>query len=126
LAKKVTKAQLTILEKEREHTLTELGHLREELQTEIEVHDVDEAASDLLERDKIQALIIGLERKLADIEHAIAQAQQVGYGICEMCGGQIDPERLEIFPETTLCIGCKRESERISRGYQPSMQRAMR
>jgi DnaK suppressor protein len=115
MAKKVTKSQLAILEQERLHTLTELAHLRSELSTELELDDVDDAAPDLIERDKIQALIFSLERKLEDIEHAIRQAQEVGYGICENCGKKIDPERLEIFPETTLCVDCKRLQERMVR-----------
>ncbi len=112
MVKKVTKPQLTILEQEREHTLTELEHLRAELRAELEHDDIDDMASDLIERDKTYALILTLERKLKDIEHAIEQTQTVGYGICEICGKEIDPERLEIFPEATLCVDCKRATER--------------
>lgn len=115
MAKKINKSQLTLLEQERDHTLTELEHLRAELRTELEHDDVDDVASDLIERDKIQALIVTLERKLEDIEHAIEQAHQGGYGICEKCGKEIDPERLEIFPEATLCVDCKRQTERTLR-----------
>jgi DnaK suppressor protein len=113
--KKMKKAKLELLEQEREHTLSELKNLRAELSAEFEHDDVDDAASDLIERDKTQALIFGLEYKLKDIEHAIEQAQLGTYGICERCGKPIDPERLEIFPETTLCVDCKRETERIIR-----------
>ena len=115
MTKKTSKAQLAILEKEREQTLHELENLREELRIEIEIEDVDDVAADLVERDKIQALIFTLERKLEDINHAIKNAEVIGYGICEKCGKEIDPERLEIFPETTLCVDCKRESERLNR-----------
>lgn len=115
MAKKITKSQLAVLERERVHTLTELEHLRADLRTELEHEDIDDAASDLIERDKTHALILTLERKLENIEHAIHQAEQVGYGVCEQCGKKIDPERLEIFPETTFCIDCKRKSERLIR-----------
>ena len=115
MAKKVTKAQLAVLRNEREHTLAELEQLRELLKSEIEKDDVDDVAGDLIERDKTQALIFTLERKLDDIDRAIQQAQTVGYGICEKCGKKIDPERLEIFPETTFCVNCKRETERLMR-----------
>ena len=115
MAKKVSKSQVTLLEQEREHTLTELEHLRAELRVEVEHDDVDDVASDLIERDKTLALIKTLERKLEDIDHAIQQAQDGDYGICENCGQPIDPERLEIFPETTLCVNCKRLSERTIR-----------
>lgn len=115
MSKKVTKSQLDMLEQQRQQTIEELEHLRAELRAEFEHDDVDDAASDLIERDKIQALIVGLEYKLKDVEHAIELAQVVGYGICERCGKTIEPERLEIFPETTLCVDCKRESERLLR-----------
>ena len=115
MTKKVTKTQLALLKQEREHTLAELENLRRELRTEVEIEDVDEVASELIERDKMYSLILSLERKLEDIDHAITQAQERGYGICERCGKPIDPERLEIFPETTLCIDCKRETERLAR-----------
>ena len=112
MSKKLTKSQLSVLQKERKQTLIELEHLREELKTEIELEDVDEAAPDLIERDKTQTLIFTLERRLDDIDHAIRHAQHLGYGVCEKCGQQIEPERLEIFPETTLCVSCKRKTER--------------
>jgi RNA polymerase-binding transcription factor len=115
MSKKITKSQLAVLRQEREHTVAELENYRKELRSEVEIEDVDEAASELIERDKIYSLILSLERKLENIDHAIKQAQEVGYGICEKCGKTIDPERLEIFPETTLCIDCKRQSERMAR-----------
>jgi DnaK suppressor protein len=115
MVKKITKSQLSILQKERNQTSVELENLRKELSAQIEMDDVDDAASDLIERDKTQALIFSLQRKLEDIDHAIERSQKQGYGICENCGKQIDPERLEIFPETTFCIDCKREHERLSR-----------
>lgn len=115
MTKKITKTQLAVLKQERDHTLAELENLRQELRLEMEIEDVDEVASELIERDKMYSLILTLERRLEDIDHAIKQAQEHGYGICERCGNPIDPERLEIFPETTLCINCKRETERILR-----------
>ena len=115
MSKKTAKSQIELLEQEKEHTQVELQHLRAELSAEIEHDDVDDAASDLIERDKTQALIVALEYKLRDIEHAIEQARDGSYGICENCGKTIEPERLEIFPETTLCVNCKREKERLMR-----------
>lgn len=122
MSKKITKSQLAMLQQEREHTLTELQNLREELRVEMEIEDVDEVASELIERDKMLSLIFTLERRLEDIDHAIHQAQQHGYGICEKCGKAIDPERLEIFPETTLCVDCKRTAERMARAAAASSQ----
>ena len=115
MSKKINKAQLETLEQQRRSTLKELKNLRADLRAELDREDVDDAASDLIERDKIQALILAVERKLRDIEHALEQAQKGGYGICERCGKAIAPERLEIFPEATLCVNCKRETEKMLR-----------
>jgi RNA polymerase-binding transcription factor DksA len=117
MAKKITKKKLEELQKEREQAQSELNHLRDDLSAEFEHDDLDDAAADLIERDKTLAIIFALERKIEGIDHAIEQAQAIGYGICESCGNKIEPERLEIFPETTLCIDCKRESERMARRY---------
>jgi RNA polymerase-binding transcription factor DksA len=111
MTKKMTKTQLEVLQHERDQTLAELTRLRNDLKSGFEPDDVDDAASDLIERDKMQALIFSLERKIESIDHAIDQAQVIGYGICELCGKPIEPERLEIFPETTLCIDCRRKTE---------------
>jgi RNA polymerase-binding transcription factor DksA len=37
------------------------------------------------------------------------------YGICERCGQPIDPARLEVRPDATLCLNCQREVERIAK-----------
>ncbi|MGD8475293.1 MAG: TraR/DksA C4-type zinc finger protein, partial [Anaerolineae bacterium] len=37
------------------------------------------------------------------------------YGTCESCGERIDPARLEILPEATLCLNCQRQKERRSK-----------
>ena len=111
MSKKVTKSQLEMLQQQRDHTRIELEHLEADLRTEVEHDDIDDSAQDLIERDKTYALIVTLKHKLDDIDHAIEQTQAGGYGICESCGKAIEPERLEIFPETTFCVDCKRESE---------------
>ena len=112
MSKKAVKSQLELLQGQRKHTLKEIEHLEAELRTEIEHDDVDDSAQDLIERDKTYALIVTLKNKLNDINHAIEQAEAGSYGVCESCGKPIEPERLEIFPETTLCVECKRLSER--------------
>jgi DnaK suppressor protein len=44
------------------------------------------------------------------------------YGICTRCGKPIEPERLEIKPDATLCIECQREVERLNRRNRPQRQ----
>ena len=112
MANKASKSHIELLTQERDQVMAELTRLREDLKSGFELDDVDNVATDLVERDKTQTLIFALERKIESIDHAIAQAEEIGYGICEKCGNPIEPERLEIFPETTFCINCKRQTER--------------
>ena len=102
------------LEEEREQALEELARLREALKTEVDP-DADEGDPDLVEREKVMALVQGLERKLESIEYALRQAKEGTYGVCERCGEPIDPARLEAVPEATLCVNCKSIVERQSR-----------
>lgn len=57
-----------------------------------------------------------LREKIASLKEAIARLEKGEYGICEECGNPIEPERLELFPETTLCAACARaRSQRFRR-----------
>lgn len=46
------------------------------------------------------------------IEAALRRIEEKTYGICVHCGKEINPERLEVLPWTTMCIGCKSASEK--------------
>ena len=58
------------------------------------------------------ALRQNLERTLRQVDHALRRFDQGTYGICEECGREIDPDRLEVLPYATLCISCKRHRAR--------------
>lgn len=99
------------LELSRNETLQEMEHLRIDLRNMAEP-SADEADADAYEREKTWALIQTLERKLDSIDHALRMARNGTYGICESCTNRIDPARLEIIPEATLCLECQRQKER--------------
>jgi DnaK suppressor protein len=42
-----------------------------------------------------------------EIDRAIAKLDGGTYGICDGCGSEIAPERLEALPWATLCVACK-------------------
>jgi RNA polymerase-binding protein DksA len=109
-----TEVQVKRLKAEREQALLEMERLREALKSEVDP-DVDEGDPDLAEREKVLALVKGLGRKLESIKQALHQAQAGTYGICDRCGEPINPARLEIVPEATLCVTCKSIVERGSR-----------
>lgn len=109
------------LEEEQQKVLTELARLREHLKAEVDA-DVDEADPSLVEREKVMALVHVQERKLEAINWAMKRVRDGVYGICERCGSVIDPGRLEIFPEATLCIRCKAVEEREARLRSPGYE----
>ena len=92
----------------------ELEHLRNMMQGEVDV-ELDEGDTEIVEREKTAALIAVLERRQQDIEHALRVIELGQYGICERCGGQIPPARLEVKPDATLCMDCQREVESFNR-----------
>jgi DnaK suppressor protein len=99
------------LENQRDEVLLEIENLRLELRTTAE-RSADEADVDAYEREKTWALVQRLERKLESIDRALRNARSGSYGTCEDCGERIDPARLEVLPEATLCLNCQRKVER--------------
>ena len=54
---------------------------------------------------------------LAKIDKALARIEAGTFGICEKCEEEISMKRLEARPETTLCIRCKEDQERVEKDY---------
>jgi RNA polymerase-binding protein DksA len=106
---------------EKEQIGAELTHLREFLQAEVDV-EPDEGDSEVFEREKNAALIAVLERRLVDIDTALKSMEKGDYGICQRCGKPIEPERLEVKPDATMCVSCQHEVERLSRRNRPQRQ----
>ena len=113
--------ELKRLEEERRHVEDELRNLREMMQAEVDV-EPDEGDAEIFEREKNAALIAVLDRRLSDIEAAIRSTEKGTYGTCNRCGKPIEPERLEIKPDATLCVSCQSEIERLARRSRPSRQ----
>jgi DnaK suppressor protein len=113
-----TRSEVAKLEPEREEILLKLDHLQAEMRGLAEP-SADEADVDAYEREKIWALIQSLKAKLESIDRALQLAQNGTYGICQNCGSEIDPARLEILPQATLCLKCQREWERKNRRTYP-------
>jgi DnaK suppressor protein len=109
------------LKEEYEQTLFEVERLRETLKIEVDP-SADEGDPDLYEREKNLALLQTLEHRLQSLEWALQLLDRGEYGVCERCGQRIDPARLKIVPETTLCVKCKAELERMAKRSMPSTQ----
>jgi len=49
--------------------------------------------------------------RIEDLREALNRIDEGAYGRCERCGAQINPERLEILPTTSLCIACAQRQQ---------------
>ena len=65
--------------------------------THYDQHPADQG-SELFEREKDLAILEGLEVDLAEIEAALQRLDEGRYGVDEVTGEPIDPERLEALP----------------------------
>jgi DnaK suppressor protein len=54
---------------------------------------------------------------LEKIQKALAKIDDGTFGVCEECSEEISVKRLEARPETTLCIRCKEDQERMEKDY---------
>lgn len=71
------------------------------------------------EREKDLGLILFAEERLAMIEEALHSIEEGTYGKCKECGENIDSNRLEALPYTTLCQQCKSKEENLERHPRP-------
>ena len=58
------------------------------------------------ERAQAAAMLQRAQTRLRDLDRAIVRLSQGGYGICELCGLPIAPDRLDALPATRTCIAC--------------------
>jgi RNA polymerase-binding protein DksA len=108
------KTDLARLEAVQQELLEDIEHLQADLRSMAEP-SADEADVDAYEREKTWALVQRLRQKLESVERAMKLARNGTYGTCESCEQRIDPARLEIIPEATLCLDCQRKFERQNR-----------
>jgi RNA polymerase-binding transcription factor DksA len=66
----------------------------------------DENADEVSEYENKLSVEHELENELKNIEGALKKTSENTYGICSVCGEKINPKRLEVMPEATLCVKC--------------------
>lgn len=103
----------SLLDKERQDLLEEIERLRDLLKTETDASTQD-GDPDIYERERNLAFLEAAEQRLEAVERAIRTLEKGTYGLCERCGRQIEPERLEALPDAALCLSCQREVERLA------------
>ena len=90
------------LDEEEADQVGDLSHLPQ--------HTADEG-SELFEREKDMAILEELENELAEIEAALQRLDVGTYGIDEVTGDPIAPERLEAYPIARTNVGTEANVE---------------
>jgi DnaK suppressor protein len=103
-----------LLEAERQQALRRLADLTGDFNEVVaasrdsnadDEHD-PEGATIAFERSQVAALVLQVQRHLAEVEAAIHRLEAGTYGICERCGQPIAKARLEARPAARTCISC--------------------
>jgi RNA polymerase-binding transcription factor DksA len=73
--------------------------------------DLIDQANSRGQMDTDQALRDLYQQKLRRLEQVWGRFCQGQYGVCKSCGESIDPARLDMLPDTALCVSCQRQEE---------------
>ncbi len=112
------------LEAERKRLQIELDQLKTDIQpAEVRREGSpfgkrEEEATESFELEKRLALERQVRELLTEVEHAIEKFDKGTYGLCDLCGQPISPERLEALPQANLCLKCK---AKYARTRQPAV-----
>ena len=91
------------------HQLEELGANEQgQLRSDVDLGEgFADAAAITAERTERLGIAESLKGMLDSVDNAMAHIDEGTYGICEECGKQISPARLEARPFSLLCVDCK-------------------
>ena len=65
---------------------------------------IGDGTTEAVERLNRTGVAQSISTSLEEVERALAKLDEGTYGICDDCGEQIAPERLEAIPWTPLCV----------------------
>ena len=97
----------TLLLKKRDELLASTKSEPEALASSIQTPDAVEFAVKTAEQDVTARTADLRSRMLKEIERALGRVAGGTYGICEGCGQQISPNRLEAIPWARYCLICQ-------------------
>jgi DnaK suppressor protein len=120
---KMTKAQLKkfkdLLEEKRREIIKKAQQTLDEDMT-LDANDLPDEM-DLASSEYLQSFTFrlrGREKVFLDkIQKALEKLEAGSFGVCDECGDRISVKRLEARPETTLCIRCKEDQERVEKDF---------
>ena len=76
----------------------------------------EEEADEAFELEKRLALEKRLGESLNKVAHALQKYEAGTYGLCDSCGQAIEQARLEAIPQASLCLSCKAQQAKETKG----------
>ena len=99
----------------------ELESILQRLQREGDVPHVTFVTGDFLdvaqgvEQQELAHLTVSrLTERARRLRSALTRLQDGEYGVCSDCGAPIPPKRLQALPDTTTCVACQEQLERVA------------
>lgn len=102
---------------ERERLEQELHDIMERTSISSDIEQVSELstyddhpadlASETFEREKDLAMEGNIQDLLDKVNTALEKLEEGTYGLCDSCGVDINPNRLEALPYASLCLNCQ-------------------
>jgi len=118
--KKILDKFKKLLLKEKEGVLDHIQNLKgssDQNLNEVGPGDDVDIASTEIAQTALQKLGNREQKHLGKIDYALGKIESGEYGVCEECGEDIAPARLEARPITLFCIDCKTLQEQKERQY---------
>ncbi|TSC89925.1 MAG: TraR/DksA family transcriptional regulator [Parcubacteria group bacterium Gr01-1014_3] len=100
------KAKLLKTEKDLEAELKALGEVPE-MGSDVEGEVADEETDEAEEYSGNLGVKDALRGRLQNVKSALREMEDGSYGKCKSCGMDIEPEVLNVDPESRLCKMCK-------------------
>jgi DnaK suppressor protein len=85
------------------------------LNSTVSSSDPLDRASLELERDLTLRMLDRENKLIMKIRKNLQKIEDHTFGVCEVCGEEIDIERLKLRPVTELCIDCKVYQEKLEK-----------
>ncbi|APF20010.1 TraR/DksA family transcriptional regulator [Caldithrix abyssi] len=111
-----------ILLKKRKETLEERERYGEILQDTNSEEDYGKTAykytefgTDTMNREQSYMFLARMDKFLNQIDQALERIENGTYGVCRVCGQEIDEKRLRAVPTTRICFDCKQKESRAVR-----------
>ncbi|MGR3712367.1 MAG: TraR/DksA family transcriptional regulator [Shimia sp.] len=95
--------------------MAELDQRMHDIEAELDAphsKDVEDHALEIEGEEVLEVLGLQSQQEAIKIRAALGRLQSGEYGACFSCGEEIAPERLDLLPETTLCVACASAARR--------------